>query len=61
MAHAGTGNDKVISFVMPQFVNSASPFLCNDVFNGVQTETSFADKQFFMGKGAALFQLHRLY
>ncbi|MBK6966643.1 MAG: homoserine dehydrogenase [Bacteroidales bacterium] len=49
-------NDKVIAFVMPQFVNPASRFYTvDDVFNGVQTETSFADKQFFIGRGAGAF------
>jgi homoserine dehydrogenase len=49
-------NDQVASFVMPQFVDEHNRFFnVDDVFNGVQTETSFADKQFFMGKGAGAF------
>lgn len=49
-------DNKVAAFVMPQLVNEKSLFFSvNDVFNGVQTETSFADKQFFMGKGAGAF------
>jgi homoserine dehydrogenase len=49
-------DDKVASFVMPQFVDEHNRFFTvDDVFNGVQTETSFSDKQFFMGKGAGAF------
>jgi homoserine dehydrogenase len=57
LAHAQKlENDKVIAFVIPQFVNPGSPFyMVDDVFNGVQTETSFSDKQFFMGRGAGAF------
>ncbi len=57
MAHAQRlGKNNVAAFVIPQFVNGASRFYnVDDVFNGVQTETSFADKQFFMGKGAGAF------
>lgn len=57
MAHAQKlDKDRVLAFVMPQFVNASSRFYSvDDVFNGVQTETSFADKQFFMGKGAGAF------
>ena len=57
MAHAQRlDQNHVIAFVMPQFINTNSRFYnVDDVFNGVQTETSFADKQFFMGKGAGAF------
>jgi len=57
MAHAmKLDNNSALAFVMPQFVNAANRFfMVDDVFNGVQTETSFADKQFFMGKGAGAF------
>ncbi len=57
IAHAHKfGENKVIAFVLPQFVNESSRFFAvDDVLNGVQTETGFADKQFFMGKGAGAF------
>ena len=44
---------KVGAFVLPKFV-SAEDRLYNvdDVFNGVVTKTSFADEQFFVGRGA---------
>jgi homoserine dehydrogenase len=49
-------NDKVIAFVMPKFVDAKNLlFSVDDVFNGIQTETSFAEKQFFMGRGAGAF------
>lgn len=49
-------SDRVVAFVMPQYIDPSSQFYTvDDVFNGVQTETSFADKQFFMGKGAGAF------
>jgi len=57
MAHARRleGN-KVMALVMPQFIHKHSRFYTvDDVFNGVETETSFADKQFFTGKGAGAF------
>ena len=47
---------QVAAFVMPCYVSNTNLFfVVDDVFNGVQTETSFADKQFFMGKGAGAF------
>ncbi|MBK7173594.1 MAG: homoserine dehydrogenase [Bacteroidales bacterium] len=57
LAHARKlSNDKVVAFVLPQFIDSTSRFFTvDDVNNGVQTETSFADKQFFIGKGAGAF------
>jgi homoserine dehydrogenase len=46
-------NGKVSAFVLPKFVDSdARLFGVDDVFNGVVTKTSFADEQFFVGKGA---------
>ncbi len=57
IAHAHKfGDNRVIAFVLPQFVDDSSRFFnVDDVLNGVQTETGFADKQFFMGKGAGAF------
>ncbi|WP_298153564.1 homoserine dehydrogenase [Flavobacterium sp.] len=43
----------VSAFVLPKFVSSENRlFGVDDVFNGVVTKTSFADEQFFVGKGA---------
>lgn len=49
-------NGKVAAFVLPQFVTHEDPlaFVKNE-FNGVVIESSFADKQFFYGKGAGSF------
>ncbi|MBX3254651.1 MAG: homoserine dehydrogenase [Chitinophagaceae bacterium] len=49
-------NGKVAAFVLPQFVPHEDPlaFVKNE-FNGVVIESSFADKQFFYGKGAGSF------
>lgn len=49
-------NGKVAGFVLPQFVKSDDPlaFVKNE-YNGVVIESSFADKQFFYGKGAGSF------
>jgi homoserine dehydrogenase len=46
-------NGKVAAFVMPQFVKSDNQlsFVKNE-YNGVIIESSFADRQFFYGKGA---------
>jgi homoserine dehydrogenase len=44
---------KISAFVMPQFVDPSDKlFTVDDVYNGIETKTSFADTQFFMGKGA---------
>ncbi|MDB5201772.1 MAG: homoserine dehydrogenase [Ferruginibacter sp.] len=50
------GTDKLAAFVLPQFV-SADDELSNvsNEFNGLVTESSFADKHFFKGKGAGAF------
>ncbi|NVO20445.1 MAG: homoserine dehydrogenase [Bacteroidetes bacterium] len=49
-------SNSVIALVMPKFISPTERFfMVDDVFNGVQTETSFSDKQFFMGKGAGAF------
>src|SRR5450432_3365097 len=49
-------NGKVAGFVLPQFVRNDDPlaFVKNE-YNGVVIESSFADKQFFYGKGAGSF------
>ncbi|WP_336515927.1 homoserine dehydrogenase [Pollutibacter soli] len=49
-------NGKVAGFVMPQFVRQDGhlSFVKNE-YNGVVLESSFADKQFFYGKGAGSF------
>jgi homoserine dehydrogenase len=46
-------DDTITAFVMPQFV-ADSDYLYNveNEYNGVAVEAAFADKQFFMGKGA---------
>lgn len=44
---------KVSAFVLPKFIDSEKRLYgVDDVFNGVVTKTSFADEQFFVGKGA---------
>ncbi len=49
-------NGKVAGFVLPQFIRQDDPlaFVKNE-YNGVVIESSFADKQFFYGKGAGSF------
>jgi homoserine dehydrogenase len=49
-------NGKVAAFVLPQFVkhDEQLSFVKNE-YNGVVIESSFADKQFFYGKGAGSF------
>ncbi len=49
-------NGKVAAFVLPQFVkqNDHLAFVKNE-YNGAVIESSFADKQFFYGKGAGSF------
>jgi len=49
-------NGKVAAFVLPQFVKQDEQlsFVKNE-YNGVVIESSFADKQFFYGKGAGSF------
>ncbi len=49
-------NGKVSAFVLPQFVKKDDQlaFVKNE-YNGVVIESSFADKQFFYGKGAGSF------
>lgn len=46
-------NGKVAAFVLPRFVkNDDLLAFVRDEYNGVVVESSFADKQFFYGKGA---------
>lgn len=46
-------NGELSAFVIPKFVSPDERlFNVDDVFNGVLTKTSFADTQFFVGKGA---------
>ncbi len=47
------GDGTVSAFVLPKFVRPEDRLYgVDDVFNGVVTKTSFADEQFFVGKGA---------
>jgi homoserine dehydrogenase len=54
VAQAFKNLDGTISaFVIPKFVDAEDRlFNVDDVFNGVITKTSFADEQFFVGRGA---------
>lgn len=46
-------NGELSAFVIPKFVSPEDRlFNVDDVFNGVLTKTSFADTQFFVGRGA---------
>ncbi|MDV6169748.1 homoserine dehydrogenase [Flavobacterium sp. DG1-102-2] len=48
-----TEDGKLSAFVIPKFVSPEERlYTVDDVFNGVLTKTSFADTQFFVGKGA---------
>lgn len=49
-------NGKIAHLVLPQFIdeNDYLAFVKNE-YNGVVLESSFADKQFFLGKGAGSF------
>ncbi|MFN0030925.1 MAG: homoserine dehydrogenase [Flavobacteriales bacterium] len=48
--------EHIAAFVLPQFVSSHSNLHeVDDVFNGVEIEGCFADKQFFRGRGAGAF------
>jgi homoserine dehydrogenase len=57
VAHAyKTPNGSISAFVLPTFVRPDNKlFGVDDVFNGVVTQTCFADTQFFMGKGAGAY------
>lgn len=54
VAHAcRTVDGRIRSFVLPKFVIPESHlYNLDDVYNGIITKTSFADTQFFVGKGA---------
>jgi len=54
IAQAFKGSEGELSaFVIPKFVSPEERlYTVDDVFNGVLTKTSFADTQFFVGKGA---------
>ncbi len=57
VAHARKLDDhRVAAFVLPQFVPCDDQLaFVRDEYNGVVIESSFADKQFFYGKGAGSF------
>lgn len=47
------GENSVGAFVLPKFVSPEERlYHVDDVFNGVVTKTTFADEQFFVGRGA---------
>lgn len=49
-------NGQVAAFVLPQFVRADDHlYFVKNEYNGVVIESSFADKQFFYGKGAGSF------
>lgn len=54
VAQAFKGSDgKLSAFVIPKYITPEERlYNVDDVFNGVLTKTSFADTQFFVGKGA---------
>ncbi|MBL8005225.1 MAG: homoserine dehydrogenase [Candidatus Kapabacteria bacterium] len=48
-----TSEGKVACYVLPKFVRAESNlYSVKDAYNGIITKTSFADTQFFLGKGA---------
>lgn len=51
-----TPDGNVSCFVLPKFIDRTNKLYdVDDVFNGVITKTSFADIQFFVGKGAGAY------
>lgn len=47
---------RLIAFVLPEFVSESDPFYkIDEVYNAVQIEGCFADRQFFSGKGAGAY------
>jgi homoserine dehydrogenase len=49
-------NGKLAAFVLPQFVTEADDlYHVHNEFNAITTESSFADRHFFKGKGAGAF------
>jgi homoserine dehydrogenase len=57
VAYAGRNKSgRVQCFVLPKFIPAGHKFSSVDeVFNGIITQTSFADTQFFVGKGAGAY------
>lgn len=48
--------DKLVAFVLPQFINKREELAqVKNEFNGIITESCFADKHFFKGKGAGAY------
>lgn len=48
-----TNDGAIASFIIPKFIDVSNQlFNVDDVYNGVITKTAFADRQFFVGKGA---------
>ena len=48
-----TREGRTACFVLPKFVRSDDRlYSVDDVYNGIATQTSFADRQFFVGRGA---------
>ena len=53
IAHGQKQGQTVTAFVIPTFIEQASPLIhVHNEYNGVILQSSFADRQFFMGKGA---------
>lgn len=56
LAQARKINNRLITFVAPQFVSSQNKlYFTNEEYNGLLVESFFADKQFLEGKGAGAF------
>jgi homoserine dehydrogenase len=50
------GVEEISAFVAPRFVKPGEKlFDVDDIYNGVITETAFAENQFFVGKGAGAY------
>ncbi len=56
-AHANKLNgNKITAFVMPEFVKASNElYQVDGVFNGIVTENTFVNRNFFVGKGAGAF------
>ncbi|MBL0314959.1 MAG: homoserine dehydrogenase [Flavobacteriales bacterium] len=53
---ASRKDNRLITYVLPAFTSSNDPaYRVNGVFNGVEIESSFADKHYFSGKGAGAY------
>lgn len=49
-------DNKLVTYVLPAFTTKEDPaYRVNGVFNGVEIESSFADKHYFSGKGAGAY------